>query len=201
MAQKKTPLIVKALYIRGMVCNRCIKVLHDELSKINVKTKSTRLGRALVEFNPKEVDVATIQLVLRKNGFELITDREQQMVDHIKTFILEIISASETKTLPKRFSDAISKELGFNYSHLSRMFTHHERVTIEKYIIVHKIEKIKELLEYDDHLNLEEVVDKLNYSSVSHLSKQFKEVTGISLRDYKNFLKHLRKPLDRLKPY
>lgn len=198
MAAKKTPLVVRALYIKGMVCNRCIKVLHDELTKIGVKAKSTRLGRALVEFNPKEVDIPTIQAVLRKNGFELITDRDQQMVDQIKTFILEVIGKCEDKSLPKRFSDAIASELGFNYSHLSRMFTHHERVTIEKYVILHKIEKVKELLEYDDHVNLEEIIQKLNYSSVSHLSKQFKDITGISLRNYKSFLKHLRKPLDCL---
>lgn len=199
MTAKKTSLIVKALYIRGMVCTRCMKVLHDELMKIGVKAKSSRLGRAVVEYNSKEVDILTIQSVLKKNGFELITDRDRQMVDQIKTFILDTISRVENDRLPKRFSEAIAKELGFNYSHLSRMFTHYERITIEKFIILHKVEKVKELLEYDDHLNLEEIVQKLNYSSVSHLSKQFKEVTGISLRDYKSFLKHLRKPLDCLR--
>jgi len=184
-----------------MVCTRCVKVLHDELMKIGVKAKSSRLGRAVVEYNSKEVDILKIESALKKNGFELITDRDQQLVDQIKTFILEAINKSEDERLPKRFSDAIAKKLGFNYSHLSRMFTHYERITIEKYIILHKIEKVKELLEYDDHTNLGEIVHKLNYSSVSHLSKQFKEVTGISLRNYKSFLKHLRKPLDYLRAH
>ena len=201
MAKKKTSIVVKTLYIRGMVCTRCIKVLHDELMKIGVEAKSSRLGRAVVEFDSKEVDILKIQSVLKKNGFELITDRDQQIVDQIKTFILEAISKSEDERLPKRFSEAIAKELGFNYNHLSRMFTHFERITIEKYIILHKIEKVKELLEYDDQINLNEIVQRLNYSSVSHLSKQFKQVTGISLRNYKDFLKHLRKPLDYLRAH
>jgi len=199
MKPNKKTSVVKVLYIKGMVCTRCIKVLHDELLKIHVKAKSAKLGRAVVEFDPNDIDITRIQTVLRKNGFELITDRDQQVVDQIKTLILHAISRSGDEQLPKRFSDKIAKELGFNYSHLSRMFTHYERITIEKYIILHKVEKVKELLEYDDHLNLSEIVQKLNYSSVSHLSKQFKEVTGISLRDYKSFLKHLRKPLDYLR--
>lgn len=182
-----------------MVCSRCIKVLQDELVKLGVKVKSTRLGRAVIEYEPNKIDLSKILSVLKKNNFDLITNRDQQFVDQIKVLILNAINKSESTPLPKRFSDIIAKELGFNYSHLSRLFTRHEGITIEKYIIIHKIEKVKELLEYDNQLNLGEIVHQLSYSSTSHLSKQFKDVTGISLRDYKSFLKHLRKPLDYLR--
>jgi AraC-like DNA-binding protein len=196
--KKPAMAVSKVLHIRGMVCSRCIKVLREELARNGVTVKNTSLGRAVVEYDPEKSDLAHIQKILKKNDFSLITDRELQLVEQIKIIILQMVNNSDKEKIPKRFSEVVANELGFNYSYLSKLFTRHERITIEKYLILHKIEKIKEFLEYDSKLNLGETAHLLNYSSLSHLSKQFKEVSGISLSNYKSFLKHLRRPLDHL---
>ena len=188
----------KTLYIKGMVCNRCIKVLKEELASLGVTIRDIRLGRVVIDYNPNKVEMSSVLATLKNNDFEILTNREKQITNQIKTMIIDLVSKTDEQEFPKRLSEYLAKKLGFNYSYLSRLFTQHERITIEKYAILIKIEKAKELLEYNPQINLAEVIHKLNYSSVQHLSKQFKEVTGISIKNYKSFLKHLRSPLDRL---
>lgn len=191
-------IVRRTLYVKGMVCNRCIKVLKEDLTSLGISIRSIRLGRVVIDYNPAKVEMASVLLVLKKNEFDILTNREQQITNQIKAIVIDLVSKTDHHELPKRLSEHLAKKLGFNYSYLSRLFTQHEKITIERYTILVKIEKVKELLEYDAQLNLTEVMHKLNYSSVQHLSKQFKEVTGISIKNYKTFLKHMRIPLDHL---
>lgn len=193
-------MVRKTLYIKGMVCSRCIKVLKEDLTSLGIAIRSIRLGRVVIDYNPAKVEMASILSVLKKNDFDILTNRELQITNQIKTIIIDLVSKTDHHEFPKRLSEHLAKKLGFNYSYLSRLFTLHEKITIEKYAICVKIEKVKELLEYEAHLNLTEVMHKLNYSSIQHLSKQFKDVTGISIKNYRSFLKHLRIPLDHLHP-
>lgn len=188
---------IKKLYIKNMVCNRCIKILVKELAEIHVEVKNVKLGQVLIAYDSEKIDMKQIKVVLKRNDFELITDKEKQIVEKVKAVILEMIDESIEQELSKKNSEYIGEKVGFNYSYLSRLFTKHEKISIEKYAILLKIEKVKELLEYGEY-TINDIVTKVNYSSVQYLSKQFKNTTGLSLSEYKKFAQNSRKPLDTL---
>jgi AraC-like DNA-binding protein len=131
------------------------------------------------------------------NGFELIDDKKGQLIDDIKTIIIELIHYQREIDEHINFSDYISKEVGYDYSYLSNLFSIVEGTTIEKYIIHQKIEKAKELLVYDE-LTLSEISWQPGYSSVQHLSRQFKKTTGLTPSHFKKVKENRRKPLDKV---
>ncbi|RNA60532.1 AraC family transcriptional regulator [Chryseobacterium nematophagum] len=172
-----------------MVSLRCKMVVHQELEKLGIKNAVVDLG--LVEILD---DISVKQrLMLKENllktGLELLDDKKSILIEKIKNTVTEMIHYSES--LPKEnFSDYISKKLGYDYTYLANTFSEVKGMTIQHFIIINKIEKVKELLLYDE-LNLTEISYKLNYSSAAHLSNQFKKITGLSPSFYKQ-LKHKR---------
>ena len=184
------------LHIKNMVCHRCIKVVKDELENIGLQINSINLGEAEITAKDK-IDREKIKAVLEKNGFELLEDKKFQLVDKIKSVIISLIHSDKNSALSVNYSEYIAKEVGKDYASLSSLFSSAENITIEKYIILQKIEKVKELLVYDE-LTLSEISDKMGYSSVAYLSSQFKQITGFTPTEFKKIKSHKRKPLDKL---
>ena len=173
-----------------MVSQRCKMIVKEELKKLGLRFIIVDLG--MIEIME---DITSIQRVQLKNnlllsGLELLDDKKSILIEKIKNVITEMIHYSDE--LPKiNYSDFISEKLNYDYTYLSNIFSEVRGITIQQFIIIHKIERVKELLLYDE-LNLTEISYKLHYSSVSHLSKQFKKVTGLSPTFYKQ-LKQKRK--------
>ena len=181
-----------------MVCPRCIKVVKDELTKIGLSIKKVELGEATVEINNKSLNLDEIKNVLENNGFELLDDKQGKLVEKIKTLIIDKIQNTKPGELEKfNFSKYLSENLNVTYQYLSHLFSSLEDTTIEKYIINQKIEKVKELLVYDE-LTLSEISYNLGYSSVQHLSSQFKKITGFTPSHYKGLKHKKRIPLDKV---
>lgn len=188
---------IAVLHIKNMVCNRCIKVVNDELTEMGYSIKSIELGEVQLRESLEEEDLEEIRKALITNGFELIDDRKSQLINRIKTLIIEFIHHDREKPEHMNLSDFLAKELGHDYSYLSSLFSSVEGVTIEKYLIYQKIEKVKELLVYNE-LSLNEISWQMGYSSVQHLSNQFKKVTGLTPSHFKKIGKGRRNPLDRV---
>ncbi len=180
-----------------MVCNRCIKVVKDEFAKLNLEITEIELGKVTISSNLEEIEVSEISDVLYNNGFELINDKKSQLIDKIKTLIIEKIHHSNDGLESINSSEYIVREIGYDYSYLSNLFSSVEGLTIEKYIINQKIEKIKELLYYEE-LTINEISYQLGYSSVQHLSTQFKKITGLSPSNFKKLKGNMRKSIDQL---
>ncbi|WP_314241076.1 AraC family transcriptional regulator [Empedobacter tilapiae] len=178
------------LYIKYMVSLRCKMMVEEELKKIGLKYVVVDLGMAeVLEGITKELR-EKLKNNLLKSGLELLDDKKSILIEKIKNVITEMIHHSEE--LPKEnYSDYISRKLGYDYTYLSNTFSEVKGITLQQFIIMHKIERVKELLLYDE-LNLTEISYKLNYSSVAHLSNQFKKITGLSPSFYKQ-LKQKRK--------
>ena len=185
------------LYIKNMVCNRCIKVVDEELSKLGLRIKDIKLGEVTVERDNDVFPLEKIERILSDNGFELIDDINAKIIERIKVTIINKIHSSRKETGKINFSKYLSKIIGKNYSYMSGLFSSKEGITIEKFIIHQKIEKVKELLAYNE-LTLSEIAYSNGYSSVQHLSNQFKQVTGLSPSDFKKLKEPTRKPLDKI---
>lgn len=172
-----------------MVSLRCKMVVHQELEKLGIKNVVVDLG--LVEILDDITSEQRLMLKenLLKTGLELLDDKKSILIEKIKNAVTEMIYYSES--LPKEnFSDYISKKLGYDYTYLANTFSEVKGITLQHFIIINKIEKVKELLLYDE-LNLTQISYKLNYSSAAHLSNQFKKITGLSPSFYKQ-LKYKR---------
>ncbi|MEW6506569.1 MAG: helix-turn-helix transcriptional regulator [Bacteroidota bacterium] len=186
------------LFIKNMVCNRCIKVVKEELNKLGLNIKNISLGEVITETRIDENLLPKIKTVLMENGFELIESKRAKLVEKIKNIVISKIQ-DDNSTIIKRinYSAIIEKEAGHEYTYLSSLFSSIEGITIEHFIILQKIERAKELLKYGE-LTLSEIAYKLGYSSVQHLSNQFRKVTGLSASSFRNLTINLRKPLDKL---
>lgn len=185
------------LHIKNMVCARCIKVVTDELNGLGFSILGIELGKAVIKDQLSENDKGTIREMLLINGFELIDDKKTRIIDQIKTEIINLIHYQKEKPSHINLSDFLSKEIGYDYSYLSNLFSSVEGTTIEKYVINQKIEKVKELLVYDE-LSLNEISFQLGYSSVQHLSNQFRKITGLSPSHFRKIRVSKRKPLDSI---
>ncbi len=171
------------LYIKYMVSLRCKMVVKEELKKLGLHFIVVDLGMVDVLENIKPEQHDQLKSNLRKSGLELLDDKKSILIERIKNVIIDMIHYSNE--IPKvNYSDYISEKLGYDYTYLSNMFSEVKGITIQQYIIIHKIEKVKELLLYDE-LTLTEISYKLHYSSVAHLSNQFKKITGLSPSFYK----------------
>jgi YesN/AraC family two-component response regulator len=179
-----------------MVCGRCKMVVKDELIKFGLHPTSVELGEVEIEEELNSTKKDNLNKVLRSFGFDLIDDKKSQLIEKIKNTIVDLVHYSEDH-IKTNFSEHISAKLHHDYSYLSNLFSEVEGTTIEKYFIAQKIEKVKELLKYDE-LSLSEIADKLGYSSVAYLSNQFKKQTGLTPSFYKSLGQNQRTNLDDL---
>ncbi len=180
-----------------MVCSRCIKVVKEELSNLGLDVSEVTLGKAVIKTDRPELPRKESEKVLLDNGFELIEDKHVRQIEKIKLLIIEKIHHSNEELGKINFSKFIAENMGMNYSQLSTLFSSAEGITIEKFIIHQKIEKVKELLVYDE-LTLSEISYRLAYSSVQHLSNQFKQVTGLTPSAFKKMNTPKRIPIDKV---
>ncbi|MBA4406960.1 AraC family transcriptional regulator [bacterium] len=181
-----------------MVCNRCIKVVREEMENLGVIIKRVSLGEVETERFLEYLPMVKINEVLRQNGFELIEDKKVKIVEKIKNLVIRTIYENGFLTTDThRYSPLIEKELKLDYNYLSGLFSSLESITIEHYIILQRIERAKELLKYGE-LTLSEIAYKLGYSSVQHLSSQFKKITGFTATQFKSLTENMRKPLDHI---
>lgn len=185
------------LHIKNMVCNRCIKVVKDEFAKLNFPIEEIELGKVKISSSLSGEQISKIKHILNDNGFELIDDKKSKLIDAIKTIVIERIHHSDEAIEAISSSEYIAKKLAYDYSYLSNLFSSVEGLTIEKYIINQKIEKAKELLVYNE-LTISEISYQLGYSSVPHLSTQFKKITGLTPSHFKKLKENKRKPIDEV---
>ncbi len=183
------------IYIKNMVCNRCIRVVKEDLEKLGIGIESIELGKAVLDGELSESDLMQVEKVLLSGGFELINDRQRQIIEQVKTIIIEHVHHNKHKPASTNFSDFLEQQVGVNYYGLSKLFSSIEGITIEKFIILQKVERVKELLIYGE-LTVSEIAFQLDYSSSAHLSAQFKKVTGMSPTTFKNLRQHSRNSLD-----
>ena len=184
------------LYIKNMVCSRCKMVVKSELEKLGLQLLAVDLGEVETVEPITAQQKSDIAEHLKSFGFELIDDKKSRVIDKIKTLIIELVHQQNAQ-LNINLSDYLSNKLTQDYSSLSNLFSEVEDTTIEKYFIHQKIEKVKELLLYDE-LTLSEIAFQMNYSSVAYLSNQFKKVTGFSPSHYKQLKDKKRKQIEDL---
>ena len=161
-----------------MVCIRCKMVVKAELQKLGIQHIAVDLGEADIKDDISKEQLELLDVALRKSGLELMDDKKSMLVERIKMVIIELIHYTDDQ-IKINLSDHLAEKLNHNYTYLSNLFTEVKGTTIEKFYLAHKIEKVKELLVYDE-LNLTEIAYKLHYSSVAHLSNQFKKMTGLT---------------------
>ncbi len=186
------------LHIRNMVCNRCIMAVEELFKGLDIPCGKITLGK--VDVDAESIDEEKLKLIrveLDKLGFELIDSHKGKLIEKIKNIVVERIHYGDMEDNDFSWSALIANELHYDYKYLSRLFSSMESVTIEHYIISQKIEKAKELIVYDE-LTLSQIAYKLGYSSVAHLSGQFKKETGMNPTEFKKMGASLRKPLDKV---
>jgi AraC-like DNA-binding protein len=184
------------LYIKYMVSLRCKMVVKDELKKLGLDYVVLDLGMVDVLQEITQEQQEQLKINLLRSGLELLDDKKSILIEKIKNVIIEMIHYSDE--LPKvNFSDYLSEKLNYDYTYLANIFSEVKGITIQQYIIIHKIEKVKELLLYNE-LNLTEISYKLQYSSVGHLSNQFKKVTGLSPSYYKQLKQKRQSNLENM---
>ncbi len=185
------------LRIKNMVCPCCSKVVKEELDMLGFTTTIERLGLGRIEYSGNHPDMNEITKILEKNGFELLVDKNAKIIENIKTLIIELIYQEKLKGLNINLSDYLSQNFDCTYPYLSTLFSSVESITIEKYFILQKIERVKELLIYDE-LTLSEIAYQLGYSNVQYLSNQFKKITGRSPSKFKVLRRQSREPIEKV---
>ena len=184
------------LYIKFMVSSRCKMMVKGALKELGLHYILVDLGVVDVMEDLSEEQKVSLQTLLLNAGLELMDDKKAMLIEKIKKVIVEIVHHSEE--LPKsNFSDFIGKKLDYDYTYLANLFSEVQGTTIEQYIIAHKIERIKNLIVYGE-MNITEIANKLNYSSVAHLSSQFKKVTGLTPSHFKQLKEKRRNPNEEL---
>ncbi len=184
------------LYIKYMVSNRCKVAVKDELKKLGLHYIMVNLGEVEIMEDLSEEEWERVKTALFSIGFELIDDKRSVLIERIKNTIIEMIYHSN-EVIKTKFSNYLSKKLNYNYTYLANLFSEVQGITIEQFIISHKIEKIKELIIYGE-LNITEIAWKMNYSSVAHLSNQFKKIAGLSPSHFKQLKEKKRRPIDEI---
>ncbi len=180
-----------------MVCDRCIMMVKQCLAALSIDYNKVELGEIALNQPLTNEHFLALKVELHQLGFELLDDRKASLVTKIKSCIIKYIHCDDDVLMNKKLSVLLSEKLGADYNYLSAFFSSIEGITIEKYVILQRIERAKELLEYNE-LNLSEIADKLCYSSVQHLSQQFKKITGLTPSQYKQSKEKSRKPLDQV---
>lgn len=181
-----------------MVCDRCKMAVKYELMKLGIKPIRVDLGEVETEDDLMEIQYQKFAEILKEYGFEMIDKSNARIIEKIKNTVIELVHGSN-ETIKINYSAYIEGKLKKKYNYLSNLFSEIEGITIEQFIIFQKIERVKELLVYNE-LSLSEIADKLGYSSVAHLSTQFKKTTGLTPSYFKSVKDKKRLSLDNLKP-
>lgn len=184
------------LYIKNMVCNRCIMTVRRELENEGLAFKNVQLGEVELNNDPNKEQLERLDARLKELGFEVLDNKKSQIVEKIKNVIISLVHHNNEQVNLK-MSALLEEKLKLDYHYLTTLFTSVEGITIEKYTILQRIERIKELLVYDE-LSISEIADQMGYSSVQHLSQQFKKITGSTPSQFKTIKENKRKPLDKL---
>ncbi len=179
-----------------MVCDCCIRVLKMDLEQAGCEVKEIKLGEAMVVYDPAKVNGEKIREVLHNNGFQWIVDNDKKLVEDIKRAVVDMVYYT-TYNAMVRNSDFLVGKFGRPYQYLSSVFSDKEGITLEKYIILNRIEKVKSLIQ-EGELTLSEIAFMMGYSSVQYLSTQFKNIAGVSVTDYKKAPARYRKSIDKL---
>jgi AraC-like DNA-binding protein len=179
-----------------MVCIRCKMAVKAELEKMNLHYTYIDFGEAEIMEDLTPENQEKLNTGLKKSGLELMDDKKSMLIEKIKLLIVELVHYSDAP-LKKNLSDYLSEKLHYDYTYLANLFSEVQGTTIEKFFITHKIERVKELLVYDE-LNLKEIAFKLHYSSVAHLSSQFKKQTGYTPSHFKHLKHKKRVPLEQV---
>jgi AraC-like DNA-binding protein len=182
----------KTLHIKNMVCDRCKSTVMRELNTLGYDIKSVELGQIILD-EKKSIQNSKLEKELKKHGFEIIQEETEVLIEEMKIVLIKKIENQDDANI----SSFLTKTFNKSYSALSKVFSKTEGMTIEKYEINLKIEKVKELIQLGQ-LNFSEIAYTLNYNNSGHLAKQFKNVTGMSMTEFKNLQKWNRKSLDQI---
>lgn len=188
--------IMETLYIKNMVCDRCKIVVSEIFRKAGFEIVRVEMGKVSLLQQPTAEQIAAIGKALENVGFEIIDDNRSKIIESIKKTIIEMVR-DKLSTINVKYSVYLEEVLGKDYNYLSNLFSSSEGQTIEKYIIAQKIERAKELIVYQQ-MNLSEIAFELDYSSVAHLSNQFKKVTGLTPSHFRKIGVSKRKSLDSI---
>jgi len=180
-----------------MVCQCCIVLIRERLERAGIRVEEISLGKATISFDEKVVSRDDIRQVLLDLGTDLVEDREKQLVEKVKLAVIELIHHMNNVDSIVRKSEYLVEKLGLTYSYLSRIFSSQENITLERYIILNKIERIKELIDQGEY-TLSEIAYMMDYSSVQYLSSQFRHITGMTVSEYRESDRRFRRPLDQL---
>ncbi|WP_425638658.1 helix-turn-helix domain-containing protein [Algoriphagus yeomjeoni] len=184
------------LYVKNMVCPRCIASVSEIMDQMGICYSSVELGKVLLESPLSDTQKIQFAEKLKADGFELLEDGKSALISQIKSLLVDQIQHSK-EYLAENYSNFIAEKLNHEYSYLSKLFSQVEGITIEKYITKLKIERVKELISYNEK-SLSEIADLLNYSSVAYLSAQFKKETGMTPSEFRKQIKSGRKSLDQI---
>lgn len=182
-----------------MVCDRCVMVVKKQLDESGILYRNVQLGEVELTEPPFESQIHELREKLEENGFELLDDKKSKTVERIKNIIISLIHGKDADEFNLKLSAVLEDKLKMDYNYLTTLFSSVEGITIEKYAILQRIEKVKELLKYDEK-SLSDIAFELGYSSVQHLSQQFKKITGLTPSHFKELKENNRKPLDKIKP-
>ncbi len=184
------------IHIKNMVCIRCKMVVKSELERLGIQFTSIELAKVETKDNVSEETLKLLDNNLRQCGLELIENRKVVLAERIKTSIIDLVHNSD-ELLKINLSDYLSKKLNYDYTYLANIFSEIMGTSIEKFYITHKVERVKELLEYNE-LNLKEISYMTQYSSIGHLSNQFKKITGLAPTQYRNLQDKNRSSLSQI---
>jgi AraC-like DNA-binding protein len=192
-----TDLISETLIIRNMVSHCCVILLRERLEAAGIIVNQIQLGQVIVSYHPGQHDHEKVSAVIKEIGLEVMRSREMIMVEKIKQALIELIHHMNNVDSVVRKSDYLVEKLGYSYQHLSKTFSAHEPINLERYIILQKIERIMQLID-NDEFTLSEIAFMMDYSSVQYLSAQFHKITGMTVSDYKVSDRSSKKPIDKL---
>ncbi len=184
------------LRIKNMVCQRCIWAVEELCKKVGLEVQNIELGKIFLAKQPSANQLDKLTQALKEKGFALLHNREEQIVSDTKSLLIDLIYHNSKPNTVKN-SIYLSQKMDLSYQYLSKIFAKHEGKTIGQYIILQKIERVKELVSYNE-LTLSEIADQMGYSSVQHLSNQFKAIVGISVSEFKKGHGKKRQLLDMI---
>ncbi|MDE5420999.1 AraC family transcriptional regulator [Ancylomarina sp. DW003] len=183
--------------IKNMVCPRCIMAVKTILERLNLNYTEVELGYVVLENSINAEEALKLKMALKEMGFEFLNDKKAQLIEQIKNEIIKVVHHRESSEQIGNITNHLSNAIGRSYSSLSKLFSEIEGTTIEKYLILQKIEKAKELLFYEE-LSISEIAYQLNYSSSQHFSKQFKSITGLTPSEFSDNKKTGRNPINEI---
>ncbi|MBN2639152.1 MAG: helix-turn-helix transcriptional regulator [Bacteroidales bacterium] len=195
--ESKTTKHYETLYIKNMLCDSSKLFLKEKFEALGIWVEEISLGKVIIVQPEKKISIETVDAMLQHYGFEIAHNKEDRIVEEIKKAVIELVHDLNNVDSIVRKSDYIVEKLGLSYPYLSKVFSEHEHKTLEKYIILQKIERIKYLIDTED-FTLSEIAFMMDYSSVQYLSNQFKSITGITVSQYKEDNQRVKVGVDKL---